>query len=567
MKKGVSLVILIVSVIVILVLSSAVILNSRKVPSTVDLAVFLSDIGNMQDLVDMTTMNNMVKATNEGAKTTEEIRKAQWVGVIKNYNVEEGFKSTHTVNGKNVAVLDGQSLSQQLSLGASEVEKYGVDENGTVYIIEGLLINGVTYYNKDTTTGTPTNPSEPSGGGSQGGGENTGDGTGGGSLTPDSVYNVSKKVNAPVLGLGMTAVYWDDEGKEVLGTDLGFEYDKWYDYYGMSEESEIGTDHKSSKWANAKADDGSYFVWIPRYGYSIKSGYHVTTIGEIDIEFLKGTTNQSVKDRIQWDNESEEGNWNIHPAFNYENEDGMITQLAGIWVAKYEMSMETFGEIAETSSTNGNLSISTAVKAVSKPGGLTWRYIGIGTMFNNGLNYDTNNLNNDKLDSHLMKNTEWGAVAYLAHSKYGRNGVEVTKCSNYYSGGTKDGTALSNTNQTTTGNEYGIYGMSGGPFELVAGGLNIKDSLGVDKKKYYDNYTAYSKDIYGDAIYETSSGTGNGVSWHTDRGLWPNSTDKFLARGERASDSSKAGIFAFNRATGVHSSEGLSWRIALWTEL
>ena len=26
--------------------------------------------------------------------------------------------------------------------------------------------------------------------------------------------------------------------------------------------------------------------------------------------------------------------------------------------------------------------------------------------------------------SHLMKNSEWGAVAYLSHSKYGTNGVE-----------------------------------------------------------------------------------------------------------------------------------------------
>ena len=29
-------------------------------------------------------------------------------------------------------------------------------------------------------------------------------------------------------------------------------------------------------------------------------------------------------------------------------------------------------------------------------------------------------------EAHLMKNSEWGAVAYLTQSKYGRNGVEIT---------------------------------------------------------------------------------------------------------------------------------------------
>ena len=29
------------------------------------------------------------------------------------------------------------------------------------------------------------------------------------------------------------------------------------------------------------------------------------------------------------------------------------------------------------------------------------------------------------LNSHMLKNSEWGAVAYLTESKYGRNGEEV----------------------------------------------------------------------------------------------------------------------------------------------
>ena len=35
-----------------------------------------------------------------------------------------------------------------------------------------------------------------------------------------------------------------------------------------------------------------------------------------------------------------------------------------------------------------------------------------------------------------MKNSEWGAVAYLAHSQYGRNGHEITinNSSNFITG-------------------------------------------------------------------------------------------------------------------------------------
>ncbi len=43
----------------------------------------------------------------------------------------------------------------------------------------------------------------------------------------------------------------------------------------------------------------------------------------------------------------------------------------------------------------------------------------------------------ENLNSHEMKNSEWGAVAYLTYSPYGRNGNElaVNQCTGYYTGG------------------------------------------------------------------------------------------------------------------------------------
>ena len=55
---------------------------------------------------------------------------------------------------------------------------------------------------------------------------------------------------------GMTGVYWDKDGKEVTVTSDN--QDNWYDY-------------ENQKWANTKTQDGSYWVWIPRYAYKIES--------------------------------------------------------------------------------------------------------------------------------------------------------------------------------------------------------------------------------------------------------------------------------------------------------
>ena len=73
-------------------------------------------------------------------------------------------------------------------------------------------------------------------------------------------------------------------------------------------------------------------------------------------------------------------------------------------------------------------------------------------------------------ESHLMKPSEWGAVAYLTFSKYGRDGVEVSQDTNADSmtGGGTGETYKTNTGITTTGNISGVYSMVGGTAELMA---------------------------------------------------------------------------------------------------
>ena len=121
-------------------------------------------------------------------------------------------------------------------------------------------------------------------------------------------------------------------------------------------------------------------------------------------------------------------------------------------------------------------------------------YTVIKNMQNNGNEYGLSS-DTSKVDSHMLKNIEWGAVAYLTHSDYGRcsNGsCSEIGINNYYSGsgssrqyktgcGANAGSSSSTTcneyttslgmNASSTGNIYGIYDLSGGAYEYVMGNM------------------------------------------------------------------------------------------------
>ena len=277
---------------------------------------------------------------------------------------------------------------------------------------------------------------------------------------------------------------------------------------------------------------------------------------------MKGKTNTSVAGRTEYAEAAGANNWNIHPAFYYDGTSTTGTQLAGIWVAKYEMSMETSGAATTTSSESiGNVSVvdNTNIKAVSKPGVTAWRYINVSNSFTNALNYDTRSVSNANLDSHLIKNSEWGAVAYLAHSKYGRNATEITINANgsYYTAGGSGATAHTNVLQSTTGNCYGVFDISGSSYEHVAAYVTGTSSTSTPSSngaslinvasKYKDVYDAPDSTsdygerndvrVYGDGIWETSgscwiNGSGyNNAGWFGDRTRHIDSSCPFFARG------------------------------------
>ena len=350
-------------------------------------------------------------------------------------------------------------------------------------------------------------------------------------LTVGGDYDEEKGINTPQYDeKQMTPIKWNGSSwVETKGSDPD-----WYDY-------------TAKKWANAKTSDGSMWVWIPRYAYSITSGYHSSIAGNIDVEFMKGTSNETSTGRTTFQNASGQGNWSIHPAFNYGQ------TVSGIWVAKFEAS-----------NSGGKIKV--------EPGVSSWRSITVNDIYTNCLNY------NKTLNSHMMKNDEWGAVAYLSKSKYGKQNEEVwiNNSSSYITGSagniasavsnagtTNDYTSTQGVKASTTGTVYGVYDMSGGAWEYVAayvnnGDFNLKNygsSLvnGDAKTKnvyskgstnsYEDNYKQ-NKGVYGDALYETSiNGNSRDGSWYDDYSIFPISP--FFIRGGSYNNGTNAGMFAF----------------------
>ena len=381
-------------------------------------------------------------------------------------------------------------------------------------------------------------------------------------IPADGSFSKEKGVNTPDLQAGaLTPVKWVNNTLQTTTADDP----EWYSY--------TTTD---KKWANAQTKDGSLWVWIPRYAYQISSNYHSnsTSGGTINIKFMKGTTNEAADGTSTWSNSSGQGNWNIHPGFNYSS------TASGLWVAKFEASQSDAGANAAnyqnyTGGTSGVIKIQAGVNS--------WRNITIDTMYTKCLNYDTETLQNANLNSHLMKNTEWGAVAYLAQSSYGKNAeVWINPNQNYLTGQAGSGPSVGSTTSTSaynsgngpqassTGTVYGVYDMSGGAYEYTAAYVNNGNSNLTSNGASLVSGAAYTKDVYtkgsaddrptnyaaaaskyGDAVYETSNNyqTNNG-SWYSDYSNFPCSTRPFFVRGGLCTNTSIAGLFSFGSING-----------------
>jgi hypothetical protein len=372
-----------------------------------------------------------------------------------------------------------------------------------------------------------------------------------------SDYIDAKGVNKPKLVTGMTPVKWNVT-TNVWDTVIDPNTDNWYNYVAQG----TGIDG-TSQWANAKTLDGSMWVWIPRYVYNISSGWHTSTAGTINIQFSKGI-NDLWNGAINTDSSSAAsdfinngGKFTSQPAFTFGS-----TELTGIWVAKYEAGNNS-GKI-------------TVLPNIS-----SWRSIDVSNMFTSCRVMETDNIygwgtTGSQIDTHMIKNVEWGAVAYLTHSKYGRNGNQIWINPDFSfitgragaiadSGVTATTFAYDTVNgikASTTGNTYGIYDMSGCAWEYTASYVN-KGNANLANGTSLVNASAQYKDVYnpindtrqdnytlasakkGDAVYETSNGIVGSGSWFGDYSYMPYLNTPFVGRSGDCGFATSSGVFAF----------------------
>ena len=356
--------------------------------------------------------------------------------------------------------------------------------------------------------------------------------------------------NAPVLASNMIPVYYDEANsvwKKADKNNSQKEY-RWYsytstgEYKGMWANAVTVKDTNRQTYLNATPgttismdDIITMWVWIPRFNAVTPSNYNGGTQAKpnaIDVTFVK--QNETAID-----------------AFTFGNK-----ELSGFWYGKFEV-----GGTLASSCTNETCNVS---NIVVKPNMTSLRSQKVSSYFfaSRSMEQPNNSFGfiNSEVDTHMSKNNEWGAVAYLTHSIYG-SCTDSTTCTevginnngSYITGyGAPAGSKYNDTNgvyntslgkdASTTKNIYGIYDMSGGAYEYVMGVYNkaigYSGFSSLPDTKYYNNYTGSS--YTGHALDETAG-------WYSDDAYFPNMSVSWFLRGGHYGNSTIAGVFDFHR--------------------
>jgi len=437
----------------------------------------------------------------------------------------------------------------------------------------------------------------------------------------DSILNGAD----PVLDEGMIPVTISNDGVATVADTSS----EWYNYTNkewanvvlVNENATDGVDgsksreyYKNNPGTTVVEDDIlAYYVWIPRYKYQLWTvdATQTTDPQTINIVFENKSTAKSRGSAV--------GDYYTHPAFTFGDE-----EVNGIWVGKFETSTNTSSDcyISESEDSCNNTSQEPRIL----PNVKSLRMQQVSNQFITSLKFAGGTFNTSTGDvtfagsdiyglttnsgSHMMKNSEWGAVAYLSHSVYGINQeIYINNSSDFYtgrSGGNVGGSQNTNlvqfgigsdvryslygyytwigqaidssgtigivtdltlgTKASTTGNVTGIYDMAGGTDEYVMGNYNNISNFGglttFPESKYYDVYlinlmTFCTLEICGgQALFETAG-------WYSDSNGFVNEYYPWFARGGNYYVGAKTGEFYLTTLDGDGFGHSDSWRSVL----
>lgn len=386
--------------------------------------------------------------------------------------------------------------------------------------------------------------------------------------------NDSSGASTPVVSGGMIPVYYDSgadtwrkaDPQNMAGATAWYNYNArmWANMVTVTAGTRAAYLNAALGSAINMNDILTFFVWVPRYKYLLSPGSGPRSF---NIVFESPTTAKSYGDAVY--------SYLTHPAFTFGS-----TELAGIWVDKFDPSFAG-APVGPTSAAQGD---SIYNQYIDKPNVYIWCNATLVTGFTVSRNLQASGnaygFSTTGIDTHAMKNTEWGAVAYLSHSGYGINTeIWVNPNQNYITGcGGTSSTAVATTdcysyntsygvNTSASGTVYGIYDIAGGiwtvtmgNYQRVASGFSSAWLNDPNNYKYYDYYGGGTS-IKGDAV--NADGTSG---WYSDRAAYIDTTYPYFYRGGawyRPNFPLEPGAFAYNEATGVAESNGLNWRVVI----
>ena len=355
----------------------------------------------------------------------------------------------------------------------------------------------------------------------------------------------NSNANKPVLASNMVPVYYDETNSVWKKADINNKTmeNRWYNYDNQIWANAVTiTSDRLETYKNENPgtvipmdDITTMWVWIPRFNAVTPSNYNGGTLAlpnAIDVTFVK--QNETAID-----------------AFTFGDK-----ELSGFWYGKFETST-TDGKLGCTTTTCSN-----ANNILIKPNLVSVTVNNVSSYFYAGRSMEQSNNSfgfvSSEVDTHMSKNNEWGAVAYLTQSIYGRC-ADSTTCidiginnnSSYKTGyGAPAGSSSSATNgaynttlgkaASTTNNIYGIYDMSGGRGEYVMGVYNNSKSASgfsdLPDIKYYNNYT--TTEYQGHALYATKG-------WYYDGNDVLDTNKSWYVRGGEYNSKLSAGVFYY----------------------
>ena len=457
----------------------------------------------------------------------------------------------------------------------------------------------------------------------------------------DDTQNVDVTVDQGMIPVTYTGTTTNAQWTSLTTAEIKANPRVWFDYTGESTSD-------GPRWANAvtvkeealgkyqnkhevvdEADVLGYWVYIPRYAYQVQrkevSDHYVSDTlasnnGGFNIRFetasdfkkepvetcstednnmfytdMNGMESEpnyvgSCHTRTDYPTRKEDYNqtaWATHPAFTWGDE-----ELNGFWIGKFETtgteSSPTVlpNEYHQYPSSIGDMYDVAKSMGVEDPN----------NKYGNTKSTNQANQNNNNLaisTSHMLKNSEWGAVTYLASSKYGAGINNVQLNNSHGSGGTGTGPSggayntVDGQKASTTNNIYGVYDMAGGAYEYVMGSYTTNASQSMTdnylsiavKPPYVDlyvkppfsgNYTSNNNlctwaTCGGHALYETKnvqSVSSVYQSWGGDYSDFVHSGYPWFLRGGGAYDDSYAGLFGSDYGNG-YTDYDYGFRVAL----